>query len=86
MFAAANIAKKADPVELCSLGRLFVVGGVLFQAQCLGGHIVFPRWVGCMQKGKKVWLSGHRTSRGKTRFFPDLFRAPGGVPAGAKCY
>ena len=22
--------------------------------------------------------------RGKTRFFPDLFRAPGGVPAGAK--
>ncbi len=30
MFAAANIAKKADPVELCSLGRLFVVGGVLF--------------------------------------------------------
>ena len=31
MFAAANIAKKADPVELCPLGRLFVVGGVLFQ-------------------------------------------------------
>ena len=23
-------------------------------------------------------------SRGKTRFFPDLFRAPGGVPTGAK--
>ena len=23
--------------------------------------------------------------RGKTRFFPDLFRGPGGVPAGAKC-
>ncbi len=32
------------------------------------------------RKAKRVWPSGHRTSRGKTRFFPDLFRAPGGVP------
>ena len=43
MFAAANIAKKADPVELCSLGRLFVVGGVLFRAQCLGRHTFFAQ-------------------------------------------
>ena len=53
MFAAANIAKKADPVELCSLGRLFVVGGVLFRAQCLDGHTALPRRASPMQKGKE---------------------------------
>ena len=66
MFAAANIAKKADPVELCSLGRLFVVGGVLFQHKAE---------ITCKSSGDAA-----AGSRGKLGFSPTFFAPQAGSP------
>ena len=60
--------------------RISGIGGVLFWASAWAVILRFCAGQVVCRKAKRVWPSGHRTSRGKTKFFPDLFRAPGGVP------
>ena len=87
--------RDAGPVPFFALAGCVDPGkeSMAVRAQCLGGHIALPRRATerrpvVSTQAKRVWPSGHRTKENMavpTRDFPDLFRAPGGVPAGTKC-